>query len=416
MSTIVRSRFLDRTTPPHTLTLVLVAGLPALSMNMFLPSLPNMAEFYQSEYRVAQLSVSLYLWANAVLQIFLGPLSDRFGRRIILLISFALFGLASIGCALSTSIEMLLFFRTTQAVVATGIALSRAAVRDLYGREESASMIGYVTMGMSLAPMLSPMLGGFLGQHFGWQANFWAMLGFGVLVWVIIWLDFKETAQPSENSVIGQFREYPELLRSRRFWGYALAAAFSSGAFFAYVGGAPLVGAKVYGLEPAELGAYFGIPAAGYLVGNFLSGRYSIRLGINTMIITGSLLVVSGLSISLLLIALGSTHPLAFFGLTSFIGLGNGMVLPNANAGLLSVRPHLAGSASGLGGALMIGGGAALAALSGHLLEIGDGVLPLMAVMIGASVFGVFATLYVVRIDRLEGPVDPKHPPSTPHA
>ncbi len=346
---------------------------------------------------------------NALLQLFIGPISDKYGRRVVILWGFGLFALASIGCAMATSIEMFLFFRATQGTVASGIVLSRAAVRDMVGREESASMIGYVTMGMALAPMIGPMIGGVLDQTIGWQANFWVLVLAGVIVCAFVWFDFGETARPSKIKLLAQFGEYPELARSRRFWGYALSAAFSAGAFFALVGGAPLVGKEVFGLSPSELGAYFGIVALGYMIGNFLSARFSVRMGINKMMISGSLLVAAGLCVSLALLLSGATHPLSFFGLTFFVGLGNGMVMPNANAGLLSVRPHLAGSASGLGGALMIGGGGVLSSLSGHMLEIGNGVYPLIGVMIGSSLLGILCTLYVLRIDRLEGPVEPVH-------
>ena len=404
------SLFLDKKTPPHLATLVMVAALSALSMNMFLPSLPSMSDYFATDYRRVQLSVPLYLLMNAVLQIVIGPLSDRYGRRAVLLWTFGLFVLASVGCALATSIEMFLVFRAAQATIASGMVLSRAAVRDMVGREESASMIGYVTMGMAVAPMIGPMVGGVLDQTIGWQANFWLLVGAGALVCALIWFDFGETARPRRISLLAQFGEYPELIGSRRFWGYSMAAAFSAGAFFAFVGGAPLVGEEVFGLTPSELGGYFGLTALGYMIGNYVSGRYSVRLGINRMMITGALLVTFGLSISLILLLSGATHPLAFFGLTSFVGLGNGMVMPNANAGLLSVRPHLAGSASGLGGALMIGGGGLLSDLSGRLLEIGNGIFPLISVMIFSSLLGILCSLYVRHIDRREGPAEPLHP------
>ena len=396
-------RFLDRRTPPHIVTLVLLAGLSALSLNVFLPSLPNMTAYFQTDYRLMQLSVALYLAMNAVLQIVIGPISDRYGRRPVILWSAAAFLLMTLGCILAPTAEIFLAFRMAQAVIVAGMVLSRAVVRDMVPQDEAASMIGYVTMGMSLVPMVGPTIGGFLDEIFGWQANFAMLLLVGALVLALVWADLGETARPSQISLLAQFREYPELFASRRFWGYALSAAFSAGVFFAYLGGAPFVGSEVFGLGPAILGLYFGIAALGYMAGNFLSGRYSVRFGINRMMLTGSLAVTGGLLVSLMLFLLGATHPLAFFGLMSTVGLGNGMVLPNATAGLLSVRPHLAGTASGLGGTIMIGGGAGLSALAGALLGPGSGVYPLLAIMLASSVSAIAATGYVLHVNRIAG-------------
>ena len=397
------ARFLDRRTPPHILTLVLLAGLSALSMNIFLPSLPNMTEYFQTDYRLMQLSVALYLAMNAALQIVIGPISDRYGRRPVILWGIGIFLLMTLGCVLAPTAELFLAFRMAQAAIVAGMVLSRAVVRDMVPQDEAASMIGYVTMGMSLVPMVGPTIGGFLDEAFGWQANFAMLLVAGALVLALVWADLGETARPSQNSLLAQFREYPELFGSRRFWGYALSAAFSSGVFFAYLGGAPFVGSEVFGLSPAILGLYFGIAALGYMGGNYLSGRYSVRIGINLMILTGSLAVTAGLVISLLLFLMGATHPLAFFGLMIAVGLGNGMVLPNATAGMLSVRPHLAGTASGLGGTIMIGGGAGLSALTGAMLTPGSGVYPLLAIMLASSVSSILATGYVFHVNRIAG-------------
>jgi len=405
MQNSVSVRFLDRTTPPHITTLILIAGISALSMNVFLPSLPNMTAYFSTDYRLMQLSVSVYLAVNAVLQVVVGPISDRYGRRPVVLAGMVVFTLASIGCVMATTVEVFLAFRMLQAAVVVGMVLSRAVVRDMVPQDQAASMIGYVTMGMALVPMIGPVFGGFLDEAFGWQANFWLMAVLGIGIWALTWADLGETATHRSTSFAAQFRQYPELLMSRRFWGYCLAAAFGSGAFFAYLGGAPYVGSVVYGLNPAELGVYFGAPAAGYFLGNFFSGRYSMRVGINHMILTGTLIVVSGMALLLALFYAGLDSVNVFFGFMTFVGLGNGLLMPNANAGLLSVRPHLAGSASGLGGAIMIGGGAALSALAGALLSPGTGAYPLIWIMLCTSILSLASILYVLQRERQLAPL-----------
>jgi DHA1 family bicyclomycin/chloramphenicol resistance-like MFS transporter len=290
-----------------------------------------------------------------------------------------------------------------QAAIVTGMVLSRAVVRDMVPGAEAASMIAYVTMGMSLVPMFGPALGGLLDAAFGWQANFWLLAGLGLMVIWLIWRDLGETAVRREGGFGAQLRDYPELLASPRFWGYSAAAMFASGTFFAYLGGAPFVGSEIYHLDPALLGLLFGSAALGYLVGNGISGRYSVRYGIDRMILWGTIVAALGIAISYLLHLAGYAHPLVFFGFMIPLGLGNGMVLPNATAGTLSVRPQLAGSASGLGGALMIGGGAALSALSGMLLSVESGAIPLLALMLATSVLGILAILAVIRRNRRFG-------------
>jgi DHA1 family bicyclomycin/chloramphenicol resistance-like MFS transporter len=396
-------RFLDRTTPPKIITLVLLAGLSALTMNIFLPSLPGMATYFGVPYGFMQQSVALYLALSAALQIIIGPISDRYGRRLVLVGSLILFLLATIGTLLAPTATIFLIFRMAQAVIASGMVLSRAVVRDMVADEEAASMIGYVTMGMSLVPMIGPVIGGILDDAYGWKANFALLLVLGVGVLALVWADLGETATLRRTSLGAQIRTYPGLFASRRFWGYTLAAAFASGCFFAYLGGAPYVGDKVFGLTSTHVGALFALTAIGYAAGNFLAGHFSVRFGMNRMILIGTLVTSFGIGLLALLTWAGLSGPTTFFGLTIFMGMGNGICLPNANAGMLSVRPELAGTASGLGGAILIGGGAALAAVAGVLLQPGATEMPLILLMLASSIASVIATLFVMHRARQIG-------------
>ena len=214
-----KARFLDNRTPPVLATLVLLAGLSALTMSVFLPSLPGMAKWFGVPYGVMQQSVPLYLALSAVLQVVIGPLADRYGRRKVLLWALGLFLLASVGTLLATSATVFLICRMAQAVIAAGTALSRAIVRDITDDAEAASMIGYVTMGVSLMPMIGPAIGGWLDVTFGWQGSFVLLLVLGAGVLALVWADLGETAVLRDVSLVGQIREYPRLLASPRFWG-----------------------------------------------------------------------------------------------------------------------------------------------------------------------------------------------------
>lgn len=382
------------------MTLVALSGMGALSMNIFLPSLPGMARDFDVDYAIMQLSVSAYIGASAVIQLLAGPVSDRFGRRPVALVGLVIFALATVGTLIAPNATMFLLFRLIQAMVSVCLLLSRAAVRDIYDDARAASMIGYVTMGMAVVPMLAPVIGGVLDEAFGWRANF-AMMGIlGLMTLVLVWRDMGETVRGGGLPMRQQIANYPILARSHRFWGYCLAATLSSGCFFAYLGGAPFVGEQVFGLTPAQVGYFFAAPSVGYLAGNFMSGRFTAQVGLNRMILFGALICLVALGVSLLATLAGMISPLVFFGAIAFMGLGNGLVMPNTNIGMMSVRPELAGTASGLGGALAVAGGAVLSALAGALLQPGSGATPLQVIMFASAAGSLVSVLWVLRRER----------------
>ncbi|CVI17221.1 MULTISPECIES: multidrug effflux MFS transporter [Rhizobium/Agrobacterium group] len=393
------ARFLDRTTPPHIITLVVIAGVAALCMNLFLPSLAAMALHFETDYAVMQFAVSGYLAATACLQLLIGPLSDLFGRRPVMLASIAMMIVATLVCMLAPDITVFMFGRVAQAAVVSGFVLARAIVRDMVPMEQAASMIGYVTMGMSVVPMVGPTVGGLLNDISGWQSSFalLALLGVGILV--LAWFDLGETNHNRSASFSQQFHAWPELLRSPLFWGYALTSTFSSGMFFSFLGGAPFVGSVLYGLAPAMLGLQFFFMASGYMLGNFVSGRYASQIGITRMMLSGNVVAIAGIVAAIALISTGAESPYAFFVPLALIGVGNGVTLPSANAGMVSVQPHLAGSASGLGGAMTIGGGAALSVLASSVLSKEDGTWPLLLVMLATGLVALLTT-YIVRLQE----------------
>ncbi len=390
---------------PHLATLVIAAAIGPLAMNVFLPSLPGMARYFGTDFATMQLAVSLYLAATAVLQLFIGPASDRFGRRPVMIACAIVFLAGTIACLYAPNIETFLACRVLQAFASAGLVISRAVVRDTVGTAEAASRIGYITMGMSVVPMVSPVIGGVLDELYGWQATFLLILAFGVISLAVVHIDLVETNRSTSISLAAQFRSYPELLGSRRFWGYAMTASLSSGAFFAFLGGGPFVATEMLGLSPSGYGLYFGIISIGYMLGNFISGRYSRRFGINRMMLMGNVVASFGMALAIVLFAAGLSHPLSLFGPVFFTGMGNGMTLPNANAGMVSVRPQLAGSASGLGGTMQIGGGAVLATLAGALLNEQSGPMPLLWIMLLCSLGGLLSTFYVILVARRTGDV-----------
>jgi MFS transporter, DHA1 family, multidrug resistance protein len=313
-----------------------------------------------------------------------------------------MFVLASLGCALASGIWAFLIFRLLQGAIISGYAVSLAVIRDSWPEREAASLIGCVAMAWAVAPMLGPTFGGLLDELFGWRASFWAFAVFGVAVLFLCWVDLPETNTAPSNTIMEQFRTYPELFRSRRFWAYALCMAFSTGAFYAFLGGAPLAARTLYAMPPATLGFCMGTITAGFMLGSFLSGRYADRYPLTTTMIAARIVACAGLVVGLALFLAGAVHAVSLFGPCVFVGLGNGLTMPSASAGALSVRPRLAGSASGLSGALTVAGGAVVSSMTGAVLTENNSAHALLAVMLLSSLAALFAALEVLRLDRQE--------------
>ena len=376
--------------PSFIALLIGVAAVSPLGINMYLPSMPGMARAFGVDYTTIQLTLSLYLAAMAVGQLIVGSLSDRFGRRPVLLTGLLVFVLGSFICLSAQNVGVLIAGRVVQAVGGcAGITLSRAIVRDLYGRNQVASMIGYVTMGMAVAPMMAPTIGGVLDTLYGWRASFAFLMAFGGLALLFAFRSLPETNR--NRGAAASTRElwlsYKSLVRSRLFWGYTLAAGFISAVFFSFLAGAPYVMIELMGRSPAEYGFYFAMVPSGYILGNFMTGRFAARVGPNRMILTGTAVALVSVSAMAAAFAAGILHPVALFAPMFFIGVGNGLVLPSGIAGAVSVNPEVAGAAAGLSGSLQIGFGALVAPLIGALLS--TTVWPLIAIMAACSLLAI---------------------------
>ena len=402
----------DRTAParrrPSLAILIAVTALGPMALNIFIPSMPGMVEVFATDYGTIQLTLTLYLFGVAVSQLFMGPLSDRFGRRPVLLAGIALFLAGSLAAAFAETIGMLIAARVVQAVGGcAGLVLGRAIVRDTHGREESASMIGYITMAMVVAPMLSPLIGGYIDHWFGWRASFVFVLAVGAVVIAFAWMLLHETHhdRSGAHGPLALLRGFPILLRDTAFCGYAVNVSFTTAVFFAFLAGAPYIMVEILERPTNEYGLYFMFMATAYMAGNFLSGKLSTRVGADRMILTGSILALVGVTILSGLALSFEMIPLMLFAPVMFGGIGNGLSLPSATASAISIRPDLAGTASGLVGFLQMTVGALATLLVGKLQD--DTVFPMIWVMCGAAVIAflgyALARLAVTRRPAVAG-------------
>lgn len=366
---------------------------------MFLPSLSNIAREFEVEYWIVNLSIAGYLAISAVLQIIMGPLSDRWGRRPILLVAMALFAGASVGCLFAPNVWVFLGFRLLQGAVIAGMALSRAVIRDMAPPQEAARMMGYVAMVMALAPMLGPVFGGVIDQVFGWRITFLAFAVLGAIVFVMAWVDLGETNSNTSDTFFKQFKTYPALVGSGLFWGHVVCQSSSVGAFYVFLAGAPLVGEVAFGLTPAQVGIGMGAITGGFVVGNFFTGRYALRFSLGAMMVAGRVIAVAGIGLGLAVMVAGYLHPFVLFGAVVFIGIGNGLTLPASNSGAMSVRPDLAGSASGLSGAAVVAAGAVLTFVTGAVLTQAASPFVLMGILLAVNILGLISAMYVRAVE-----------------
>lgn len=385
---------------PSLMTLILLTSVAVMSLNIFLPSLGGIAAEFGVSYTLVALSISAFLLVSAALQLIMGPLSDRYGRRPVVLIGLVIFVVASLGCALSQDVWSFLAFRMAQGGIVSGMVLGRAIVRDVYAPQDAAKRIAQIGAAMALAPLLAPLVGGILDSLFGWRSVFYLLAASGAAVFLLCWADLGETNTTRQASFAAQFRAYPEVLRSAPFWGYSGVLVFSLGGFYAYLAGAPLVGADIFGLGSAALGMMMGATAVGFLIGNLVTTRQGARLGSMRLILWGRWLSMSGCLVAALVLALGLVHPAVMFAGAVMLGLGNGLTLPGANVGVMSVAPHLAGSASGLSGALGVVIGAVLTPLVSTLVAGPMGAELLMLSMAACGGLALASAYVVARLER----------------
>ncbi len=386
--------------PPHFLTVVFMAASAAMTMNIFLPSLTAISQEFDISYSIAQLVLSGYLGVTAIVQLLIGPLSDRYGRRPVILTSYIFFVLGSVVCLYAPSFELLLFGRLIQASAITTMALSRAIIRDLFSRTKAASMIGYVTMAMAIGPMLAPVIGGLLQEYYSWRASFLLLAVIATAMLILCIFDLGETNKNKSINLMAQFRNYGELIREKTLWLYIIVAASGAGVFFSFIGGADYVGRNFLGLSPTQIGLYFIFVSFGYITGNYMSGRFTERVGLEKMMLLGTAVTVIGVLISIALFSAGNYHPASLFVPMLIVGVGNGMSLPSANAGAVSVRADLAGSASGLTGCLQVGGGAALSFLAAYFLGPNTGPFPMLAIMLASAITSLVASALIFQAPR----------------
>ncbi len=371
---------------PPLLILVLATAVGPMAINIFLPSMPRLEVDLSTSYAMVQLTLSLYLVGLAVAQLAYGPLSDRYGRRPLMITGVCIFLVGTVICIVAPSITILIIGRVLQAIGGcAGVVLGRAIVRDMYDRDKSASMLAYITMSMVVAPMLSPTIGGLIDEYYGWRYSFVFVFAFASVVLIGCFFLLAETHGVKRRLAIANTGiRSTSLFKIPAFYCYTFQLSFTSVVFYGFLGGAPYIVVKLMGHPPSVYGLYFIIVSFCYMAGNFTAARVSTRFGTDRMITLGAgLSLIGGLLLGLIYLN-GMLSVLSLFVCMGVVALGNGMSIPNGIAGAISVDPDQAGAASGISGFTQMAFGAMATTLVGNLLA--DTAGPLIIVMVIAGI------------------------------
>jgi DHA1 family bicyclomycin/chloramphenicol resistance-like MFS transporter len=350
------------------LLLVAMTGVAPISLYMLVPALPMLASTFGRDISIAQMTVSLYMVGIACSQIIMGPLSDRFGRRPVLLAGLGLMVLASAACIFAETLPQLIAARFLQALGgATGMVVSRAIIRDLYSRERISSMISLVIAVMMIAQMLSPLTGGLLETAFGWRSIFYVITAASLVIAVAIAIALPETRRDRAKG--SGFRgDVGSLFGNRAFIGYLLCQVLASQIIFAFAGGGPYIVVLQMGRSSAEYGAWFATTGFAYLIGNLFCVRFAPRHSLEKLIWFGLALQLTGAALNLVWGITGLNQaPSWLFGTQMIVMFGNAFVMANSAAGAISIRPEAAGTASGAMGFLQMGIGSLVSQFGAYL-------------------------------------------------
>jgi DHA1 family bicyclomycin/chloramphenicol resistance-like MFS transporter len=382
------------------LLLAMVSALGPVAMQILLPAIPIIKESFAVSTAVAQLTLSLSMAAIAVATLAYGPLSDRYGRKPVLVAGMIITIIGSILCVLAPSIELLIAGRIVQAAGgAVGMVVARAIVRDVYDAREAASVIATLVMVMVVMPMLSPAVGGELMVRLDWHSVFVLVAIISALLLGLLVYALPETLrEPVIFTGVGDMlRSYQALMRVRVFQGYSLSVAFVSVVFFSFIAAAPEIMVSVFERPATEYGYYFIIIPLGFMIGNYVTRYYGRKFGIQRMIDYGSQISLAGIGLAIILQLLGLHHPAALFLPIAVAIFGNGITLPNAQAGAINAAPHMAGSASGLTGFMQMAF-SAVAAQAVALIFNGT-VYPMLVLMLVASAISLVSFRMLVPVE-----------------
>ncbi len=382
---------------PHTaamtVLLAVLTSLGPLSTDMYLPSLPHIGAALGAGASQTQLTLSVFLVGFALGQVFYGPVSDRFGRKPVLLAGLVIYTLATWFCYRAASIETLIAARFCQAIGAcAGVVLARAMVRDLYEGAQAARLMSLMGALMGAVPAVAPIFGGMLQLSYGWRANFAAVIGVSLVICAVVALSMPETNTRKRDEPLSfrsLFVSFGVLIAHSGFRANVVAASLCYGGLFAFISGSSFVFQEHYAMGPVGFGLVFAFAVLGYIAGTLAGARMTTRRGIVPTQFAGAILLAAGGMAMLALVLLVPPHFVSVLAPMVLYMAGVGLALPQSMAAAISPFPERAGAASSLLGFIQMTSGALVGILVGHNLTAGPLVLAISIAGLGIACLAV---------------------------
>lgn len=375
--------------------LVALGSFGPLTMSIYSPVMPAVGTDLGAGPDSVKLTLTTYMLSFAVGQLFYGPLSDRYGRRPVLLGGLVFFTLASFGCSFASSIGDLIALRVLQGLgAASGSVLGRALTRDAYTFQEMPLVMTWISLGQNIAPSLAPSIGGFLGEWATWRATFWFVGGFGTILLLVTLAGLRETNKfRSDRLDFGKLlRGSGEMLRDRHFLGNILTLGFAFAINFGMLAGVPFIMQESLGFSPREFGLLVLLSVGGFTLGTFASNRMVGRVAPVSILLASGWFHIAALTLMAILSLSGILTWWAIIGPHMIMSFGTGMIVANANAGAVGMFPKLAGTASSLAGLAQMGMGAMGTVTVALLTLIGSRYVA-MPMVIGLMPFAILTVL-----------------------
>lgn len=388
------------------LVLGLISAIGPFAIDMYLPALPAIAKDLHANEAAVQMSLMVFFLATALMQLICGPFSDIYGRKLPLYLGLVLFGIGSIGSAMATNIEMLIFFRFIQGVGASaGMVVPRAVVRDLYTGVDAARLMSMLMLVFSISPILAPLAGSFIIDDFGWRGVFWAVLLAAILGLALLFFAQEET-RPASQRISGgvgrALRGYAFLIRDRKFIGLTCIGGFCMAAFFVYIANSSFIFIEKYGLTPREYSLVFSLNAISFFGVSQLNGMLASRFGLAKVVsysVTGYLVTM----VIMVLVALFFTQSLWMVMTFLFIGNGFlGLVLPGTSVLALDDHGEIAGTAAALLGTLQLLVAAGAMGLASLIMN--GSVVPMLVAIAFCGLGGWILTYFTIMRHGLQKP------------
>ncbi|KOY59276.1 Bcr/CflA family multidrug efflux MFS transporter [Streptomyces sp. XY332] len=374
-----------------------LSALPPLSMDMYLPALPEVTDALDSPAATIQVTLTACLAGMALGQLVIGPMSDKWGRRRPLLTGMVVYVLATAICALAPTAELLIGFRLLQGLAGSAaVVIARAVVRDLYDGVEMARFFSTLMLISGVAPVVAPLIGGQVLRFSDWRGVFVVLTAVGALLTLVVWRSLGETLPPEQRQTGGvgsALRTMRGLLADRVFAGYTLAGGFAFATLFSYISASPFVVQEIYGASPQAFSLLFGLNSVGLIAAGQVNGKLLVGRVRLDKVLAGGIAVITAASVALLLMAAGVFGEVGLVPIAAALFVlmsAMGVVLPNTNALALMRTPHAAGSASALLGtsSFLVGAIASpLVGIAGEGTAVPMAVVQLVCSLLAAACF-----------------------------